>query len=75
MGCLWPDRSRIEAQINDLRQAMSGEDLARIRQLTEVLQQMVSALAQQAYAGQAQSGGTPPRGGGGDTVEGEFREV
>jgi molecular chaperone DnaK len=70
------DRSRIEAQINDLRQAMSGEDLARIRQLTEALQQMVSALAQQAYAGQAagqgQSGGTPR---GGNTVEGEFREV
>jgi molecular chaperone DnaK len=66
------DRSRIEAQINDLRQAMGGEDLARIRQLTEALQQMVSALAQQAYAGQTQSGGTPPRG---DTVEGEFREV
>jgi hypothetical protein len=51
---------------------MSGEDLARIRRLTEALQQMVSALAQQAYAGQAQSGGTPP---GGNTVEGEFREV
>jgi molecular chaperone DnaK len=70
------DRSRIEAQINDLRQAMSTEDLARIRQLTEALQQMVSALAQQAYAGQGagqtQSGGTSS---GGNTVEGEFREV
>jgi len=70
------DRRRIEAQINDLRQAMSSDDMARMRQLTETLQQMVSALAQQAYAGQgagqAQSGGTPPRG---DTVEGEFREV
>jgi len=66
------DRSRIEARINELRQAMSGDDLARLRQLAEALQQMVSALSQQAYAGQAQSGGTPPRG---DTVEGEFREV
>jgi molecular chaperone DnaK len=66
------DRSRIEAQINDLRQVMSGDDLVRIRQLTEALQQMVYALGQQAYAGRAQSGGTPPRG---DTVEGEFREV
>jgi hypothetical protein len=54
---------------------MSGDDLARTRQLTETLQQMVSALAQQAYAGQAQSSGTPPRGETGDTVEGEFREV
>jgi molecular chaperone DnaK len=66
------DRSRIEAQINELRQAMSGEELPRIRQLTETLQQMVHALGQQAYAGRAQSGGAPPRG---DTVEGEFREV
>lgn len=66
------DRSRIEAHINDLRQEMSGDDLGRIRQLTEALQQMVSALAQQAYAGHTQSGGTPPRG---NTVEGEFREV
>jgi len=70
------DRSRIEAQINDLRQAMNAEDLARIRQLTEALQQMVSSLAQQAYAGQTaghpESGGSPS---GGNTVEGEFREV
>jgi hypothetical protein len=51
---------------------MNGDDLARLRQLTEALQQMVYALGQQAYAGQAQSGGTPE---GGDTVEGEFREV
>jgi molecular chaperone DnaK len=70
------DRSRIEAQINDLRQAMNAEDLARIRQLTEALQQMVSALAQQVYAGQ--TAGHPESGGsssGGNTVEGEFREV
>ena len=70
------DRSRIEAQINDLRQAMSGDDLVRIRQLTEALQQMVSALAQQAYAGQTagqgQSGGTPS---GGNTVEGWMHEI
>jgi molecular chaperone DnaK len=69
------DRNRIEAQINNVRQAMSGEDLARIRQQTEALQQMVYALGQQAYAGQGQSSGTPPRGDSGDTVEGEFREV
>jgi molecular chaperone DnaK len=66
------DRSRTEAQINELRQMMNGDDLPQLRQLTEALQQMVYALGQQAYAGQAQSGGTPE---GGDTVEGEFREV
>jgi molecular chaperone DnaK len=69
-------RSRIEAQLNDVRQAMRGEDLARIRQRPETWQQMVAAFAPQAYAGQAAgqggSGGTPPRG---ETVEGECREV
>jgi hypothetical protein len=66
------DRSRIEAQINELRQAMSGDDLGRLRQRTEALQQMVYALGQQAYAGRAQGSGSPPQG---DTIEGEFREV
>jgi len=66
------DRSRIEAQINEVRQAMQGDDVARLRQRTEVLQQMVYALSQQAYAGRGRAGGTPPRG---DTVDGEFREV
>ena len=71
------DRGRIEAQINDLRQALNGDDQARIRTLTETLQQMMSALGQQAYAGQkppggTETGGTPPKD---DTVEGEFREV
>ena len=47
-------------------------DVARLRQRTEVLQQMVYALSQQAYAGRGRAGGTPPRG---DTVDGEFREV
>jgi molecular chaperone DnaK len=69
------DRRRIEAQISELKQVMSGEDLARLRQLTAALQQVLSALAQQAYAGQTQSGGTQRRGGPGDAVEGEFREV
>jgi molecular chaperone DnaK len=66
------DRSRIEAQINEVRQAMQGDDVARLRQRTEVLQQMVYALSQQAYAGRGRAGGTPPRG---DTVDGAFREV
>ena len=69
------DRRRIEAQMNELRQEMRSEDLRRIRQLTETLQPVVYALGQQAYAGQAQAAGTPPRGDTGDTVEGEFREV
>ena len=70
----------------DLRQAMSGDDLARIRQLTQSLEQVVASMSQQpgpgqpgepgeageAYAGQAGQTGTPPYD---NTVEGEFREV
>ncbi len=72
------DRSRIEAQVSDLRQALNGDDLGRIRQLTEALQQMMHTLGQQAYAAQSEPPGTPseestPAQEG--TVEGEFRDV
>jgi molecular chaperone DnaK len=70
------DRVQIESQIGDLRNAMQGEDIARIRQGSEALQQMAYALGQQAYARQA--GGPdvgPDRGGRDETIEGEFREV
>jgi molecular chaperone DnaK len=72
------DRSKIEAQIAELRQALKGDDLAEIKRLTEAVQQASYALSQQLYAQ-----GTPPEGqanGGegedeGDVVEGEFREA
>jgi molecular chaperone DnaK len=81
------DQSRLESQVNDLRQAMSGDDLARIRQLTQSLEQVVTSLGQpgpagtppgqpgeagETYAGRAGQTGTPPYD---NTVEGEFREV
>ena len=68
------DRSRIETQMSDLRQALNGDDLTRIRQLTETLQQMMHTLGQQAYAAQSQSqpSATPSQE---ESVEGEFREV
>jgi molecular chaperone DnaK len=70
------DRSRIETQLNELRQALNGDDLGRIRQLTEALQQMMHTLGQQAYAAQSQSSGTPSQEGTQEgTVEGEFRDV
>jgi molecular chaperone DnaK len=71
-----PDRSRIEQQISDLRAAMQSDDVGRIRQGSEALQQMAYALGQQAYAEQAVGGTTSAGDGGrGETVEGEFREV
>ena len=69
------DRSRIETQINELKQTLNGDDLGRIRQLTEALQQMMHALGQQAYAAQSQPSGTQDMPPGEETVEGEFREV
>lgn len=70
------ERSRIESQMNELRQAMAGEDVGRMRQLSETLEQMVHSLSQQAYAAQPE-GGSAGQGGPepDDTVEGEFREV
>ena len=69
------DRTRIEAQIGDLRTAMRGDDVARITQGSEALQQMANALGQQATARQA--GGPNVQGGAGpdDVIEGEFTET
>jgi len=73
----YEERSRIEKQINDLREAMKGDDVNRMRQLSETLEQMVHSLGQQVYAAQPQpegpggQEGPPPD----DTVEGDFREV
>jgi molecular chaperone DnaK len=71
------DRSRVEAQIADLRTAISGEDAARIRQGAEALQQVANAFAQQAAARESGGGpgGTPPGSGTDDVVEGEFTEA
>ena len=73
----YEERGRIEKQINDLREAMKGDDVNRMRQLSETLEQMVHSLGQQVYAAQPQpegpggQEGPPPD----DTVEGDFREV
>lgn len=78
------ERSQIENTINDLKEAMKGEDTARIRSLTEQLQQASHALSQQLY--QSQQGAEPSSNGGSaapggeetgeeDVVEGDFRQV
>jgi len=75
------DRDRIEKSIAELREAIKGDDVARIRQLTEAVQQASYALSQQMYAGGngAKSGGAQgparERRDEGDVVEGEFRSV
>ncbi len=82
------ERQNIESKINDLREAIKGEDSNRIKALSEELQNAFHALSQQLYAQQAQgpqSGGYAPGGNGsshdggpedeGEVVEGEFREA
>ncbi len=79
------DRERVEQLIRELREAMEGEEIQRIRSLTEQLQQASHALAQQLYqAQQAPGSDGGPTGEGGpepkadgeeDVVEGEYRQV
>jgi molecular chaperone DnaK len=76
------DRSTIEQTIEDLKKAKEGEDVNRIRQLIEQLQQASYAIGQQMYAQEQQaapdgseSGPSPQEGTGEEFVEGEFREV
>jgi molecular chaperone DnaK len=78
------DRSAIERTITDLKQAKDGDDTARIRQLTEQVQQASYAIGQQMYA---QQQAAPSGNGSGQTpygqeagekeefFEGEFHEV
>jgi molecular chaperone DnaK len=72
----YEERNRIENQINELRQAMESEDVNRMKQLSETLEQMVHSLSQQVYAAQPEGGSGESEGPeDDDTVEGEFREV
>jgi molecular chaperone DnaK len=74
------ERSTIEDKINNLKQVAQGDDINRIKQASEEVQQAFHALSQQLYAqGQPQPetpGGpsTPPQSGGDDVIEGEVRE-
>jgi molecular chaperone DnaK len=78
------DRQTIEKTMEDLKKAKDGDDVERIRQLIEQLQQASYAIGQQMYAQQQagpQAGGPQDGGSGGtgepdeDVVEAEFREV
>jgi molecular chaperone DnaK len=75
------ERDSIQRKINDLRQAAQGDDTAKIRRLTEELQNAFHAISQQLYAQQAQSttssggNGRSSSSGEGEVVEGEFREA
>jgi molecular chaperone DnaK len=78
------DRSAIEGKIAEVKKVMQGDDVSRIRNAMEELQQASYAMSQQMYEqqqAQAASGSPPPpppdgEGEGGadeDVVEGEYR--
>jgi len=76
------DRRAIESKIEEVRQAMKGDDVARIRRAMEELKQASYAMSQQMYGqpqtqyqpgGEGGSGATGPSDEG--VVEGEFREM
>jgi molecular chaperone DnaK len=77
------DRQNIEKKIAALREAIKGDDVARIRQLSDEVQQASYALGQMAgqQAGQQTGGSNSPSGNGGsgrdegEVVEGEFHEA
>ena len=72
------DRSTINRTIDDLKVAKEGNDTARIKQLTEQLQQASYAIGQQMYAQQQTTGpqqADGPINGQEEVVDGEFTEA
>ena len=72
-------RSDVESKVSALRTALQGKDVAEIRRRTQELGMAVQQIGASMYE---QAGPTPPPPGeekkppeGGETVEGEFREV
>ena len=85
------DRQNIETKLSQLREAMKSNDISRINNLTNEVQNAFYALSQQLYAaGQSQPSGYKPESGAtpggnghkprnpddeGEILEGEFREM
>lgn len=73
-------RTEIEGKIKAVRDALSGQDISRIRLATEELEQSMQRIGQEVYnqqettTGAGTSSGTASSGGPG-TVEGEYHEV
>ncbi len=78
-------RSDLESKIKDLRQAIQGDDINKIRNLAQDLQNILNAVGQQAYSADQQPAGNknggnhqgakPGDGGEGEVIEGEFTEA
>jgi molecular chaperone DnaK len=79
------DRGRLETNINEVREALKGQDIERVRRSMQQLEQAVQEVSQKAYqaaggpAGPGGTAGAGPQAGQGpsdeEVVEGEFEEV
>ena len=74
-------KERVEARIKDVRDALGGTDLERIRSAADGLSSAMQEIGQAVYGGATATGGSDAADGTGEdrepagTVEGEFREV
>ena len=77
-------KSEVESKTAAVRSALQAEDMATLRSAVDDLQASLQKLGQHVYGQQAgpdagpgapDADAPPPDDGGGDTVEGEFREV
>ena len=77
-------KSEVQGKIAAVRSALQAEDMTTLRSAVDDLQASLQKVGQHVYSQQAGAEGgpaapgadaPPPENGGGDTVEGEFREV
>lgn len=65
-------RQTLEQKINDLKEAIQGDDTDRIKQLTDEIQQTAMSLGEAMYQNGTANGTTPNSEGDEDILEGEF---
>ncbi|HRQ32622.1 MAG TPA: hypothetical protein PLM89_05925, partial [Anaerolineales bacterium] len=72
------ERGEIETKINDLKSAAQSDDLSRIKQASEAVEQTFHALSQQLHAQEQPqpeaAGGTSEPPIDGDVIDGEVKE-
>ena len=78
------DKQAIESALNELREALKGEDIARIKRAREKLTRASHKLAEAMYrasqtagagGGQAAEARGPAAGGNGDVVDAEYKDL
>ncbi|WP_069804702.1 molecular chaperone DnaK [Thermogemmatispora onikobensis] len=77
-------RSEVEGKIAEVREALKGSDVARVRSTLDELERSLSRIGQEIYSqagagaapgGGSPSGSNPSEGGDSGPIEGEYREI